>query len=262
MTAVRPFPTGLAGGAATLVVVAAAALGGVGAGGLFDPAALLLVVAGTCTVTLAAADPAEVAGVLAWLRTAPASPPPADPAGRVRELAALLARLRRRPPRELEAEARRLPARSVLAQGLLLMLEGREPAELGRLLEVAVEAAGRAAESASALAARAGETAPAMGLVGTLLGLVGMLARLERPEEIGPGLALALLTTLYGALLAHALFLPLARRLHLLAGRLRLFARLEAETVLALVRDEHPDLLAGRLAAIAGVPPAAVFAGR
>ncbi len=60
---------------------------------------------------------------------------------------------------------------------------------------------------------RAAEVASAMGLVGTLIALVNMLGALTDPAQIGPALSLALLSTLYGALLAHVLFLPLAAKI-------------------------------------------------
>ena len=59
---------------------------------------------------------------------------------------------------------------------------------------------------------RAGEVAPAMGLIGTLLGLVQLLGRLSDPSAIGPAMAVALLTTFYGAILAHMVFLPFAAK--------------------------------------------------
>jgi chemotaxis protein MotA len=58
-----------------------------------------------------------------------------------------------------------------------------------------------------------GATAPAMGMVGTLVGLVQMLRTLDDPQKIGPSMAVALLTTMYGAILAFALFNPLAEKL-------------------------------------------------
>ena len=60
-----------------------------------------------------------------------------------------------------------------------------------------------------------GATAPAFGMIGTLIGLVQMLANMSNPNMIGPSMAVALLTTLYGALLANLVFLPLADKLAL-----------------------------------------------
>ena len=61
-----------------------------------------------------------------------------------------------------------------------------------------------------------GEAAPGMGMVGTLIGLVSMFGHMDDPKKIGPGMAIALLTTLYGAVFANVLCLPIADKL---AGR-------------------------------------------
>ncbi len=60
-----------------------------------------------------------------------------------------------------------------------------------------------------------GASAPAFGMIGTLIGLVQMLANMSNPNNIGPAMAIALLTTLYGALLSNLVFLPLADKLAL-----------------------------------------------
>lgn len=70
----------------------------------------------------------------------------------------------------------------------------------------------RHAKSASVLR-RAADFAPAMGLIGTLIGLVQMLGNLDDPTTIGPSMAVALLTTFYGAVLANLVFVPLASKL-------------------------------------------------
>ena len=67
------------------------------------------------------------------------------------------------------------------------------------------------------------DIAPAMGMVGTLIGLVFMLGNMADPKSIGPAMAIALLTTLYGALLANLMFQPMldqARRVHRIRSRL------------------------------------------
>ena len=60
---------------------------------------------------------------------------------------------------------------------------------------------------------KAAEVAPAMGLIGTLVGLVRMLGSLDDPSTIGPSMAIALLTTFYGAILANMVFGPIASKL-------------------------------------------------
>ena len=58
-----------------------------------------------------------------------------------------------------------------------------------------------------------GDAAPAMGMIGTLIGLVQMLSNMDDPKSIGPAMAIALLTTLYGAVIANAIALPIADKL-------------------------------------------------
>ena len=60
-----------------------------------------------------------------------------------------------------------------------------------------------------------GDSAPAFGMIGTLIGLVQMLSAMEDPSSIGPSMAVALLTTLYGALIANLVCMPLADKLAL-----------------------------------------------
>ena len=62
---------------------------------------------------------------------------------------------------------------------------------------------------------RLAEVAPSMGLIGTLIGLIQLLGNLNSPAEIGPAMAIALLTTFYGAVLAYMVFAPLAAKLEI-----------------------------------------------
>ncbi|MCB0324010.1 MAG: MotA/TolQ/ExbB proton channel family protein, partial [Bdellovibrionales bacterium] len=92
-----------------------------------------------------------------------------------------------------------------------------------------------------------GALAPAMGLIGTLIGLVRMLEHLEDPAQIGPGMALALLTTFYGAILAHLILLPLAGKLRARSEEERLIKTMTVEGVTAISEGINPRLLEARL---------------
>ena len=78
--------------------------------------------------------------------------------------------------------------------------------------------------------------APAMGMIGTLVGLVQMLANMANPQDIGPAMAVALLTTLYGALLANLIFLPLADKLALRSQEEQISKNLILDAVLGIAR--------------------------
>lgn len=90
---------------------------------------------------------------------------------------------------------------------------------------------------------RAGEVAPAMGLIGTLVGLVQMLNQLDSPGDIGPAMALALLTTLYGAVLANMVLHPLATKLERQAEEESTLYKLYTAAACSISRKENPRRL-------------------
>jgi chemotaxis protein MotA len=87
---------------------------------------------------------------------------------------------------------------------------------------------------------KAAEVAPAMGLVGTLIGLVQMLGALEDPSKIGPAMAVALLTTLYGAIIAYVILLPLANKLERNSRDEIEVLKIYAEGIVAIAKNEGP----------------------
>ena len=90
---------------------------------------------------------------------------------------------------------------------------------------------------------RSAEVAPAMGLIGTLIGLVQMLGNLSDPSSIGPSMAVALLTTMYGAVLANMVFAPLAAKLER-NSKIEMDARkVYLVSVLSMVKQENPRQL-------------------
>jgi len=90
---------------------------------------------------------------------------------------------------------------------------------------------------------RSAEVAPAMGLIGTLIGLVQMLGKLDDPSSIGPAMAVALLTTFYGAVLANMVFSPLAGKLERNSKSELVVNRLYIITAASIGRGENPRRL-------------------
>lgn len=100
-----------------------------------------------------------------------------------------------------------------LFQSFQMVIDGFNPEEIEFLLTQELEAEYERHKRSASITRRASEIAPAMGLIGTLIGLVMMLANLEDPEKIGPAMAIALLTTFYGAILGTIVMAPLAVKL-------------------------------------------------
>ncbi len=88
-----------------------------------------------------------------------------------------------------------------------------------------------------------GDVAPAMGMIGTLVGLVGMLSNMDDPKSIGPAMAIALLTTLYGAILANMIFIPIADKLSLRREQEVLNRNLIMDGVLAIQDGQNPRVI-------------------
>ena len=87
----------------------------------------------------------------------------------------------------------------------------------------------------------------AFGMIGTLIGLVKMLSTLDDPSRVGPGMATALLTTLYGAVMAYLLFAPLARKLALNSKKEVLVREMMLEGILSILSGQNPRIIQEKL---------------
>jgi len=100
-----------------------------------------------------------------------------------------------------------------LAKGLRMAVDGIPREEIRETLTVELVSMKQRHQRGQRLFKFAGSTAPSMGMIGTLIGLVAMLQNLDNPSSIGPAMAVALLTTLYGAVLAFLVCNPIAEKL-------------------------------------------------
>jgi chemotaxis protein MotA len=92
-----------------------------------------------------------------------------------------------------------------------------------------------------------GDVAPAMGMIGTLVGLVAMLANMDDPKTIGPAMAVALLTTLYGAMLANLVCLPISVKLGHRAEEEKLNQSLVLDGIIGIADGQNPRVIEGIL---------------
>ncbi len=88
-----------------------------------------------------------------------------------------------------------------------------------------------------------GDVAPAMGMIGTLVGLVMMLSAMDDPKSIGPSMAVALLTTLYGAMIATMFALPIADKLELRSTEERISKALVIDALLGIQAGQNPRVI-------------------
>lgn len=127
-----------------------------------------------------------------------------------------------------------------VAAAIAAIVDGAEPDAVGRLVTHLREARTERQLAAADVWAAAAETAPAMGMIGTLIGLVRMFLAMEDVRAIGAAMAIALLATLYGALIANLVAMPVAGRLRRLARDEAFERRQLAQPLIALATREKP----------------------
>lgn len=130
-----------------------------------------------------------------------------------------------------------------------LAIDGTDPGTIESVGRAEMESTDLRHTAAVQTLESAGRSAPVFGMMGTLIGLVIMLGRLEDPAAIGPGMAVALLTTLYGLLFAHVVCFPLARKLTLRNSDELLSKTIVLKGVLALQAGDHPRTVDQKLRA-------------
>ncbi len=134
-----------------------------------------------------------------------------------------------------------------LRKGLRLAVDGTDPQLLEKILETDVEQIeNRHSEGAKVLSA-GGTFAPAFGMIGTLIGLVNMLSNLSDPTQIGAGMATALITTFYGAVMANALFLPLAGKLETRSKEEMMIKGMIIDGIMAIQSGDSPRIVEEKL---------------
>lgn len=132
---------------------------------------------------------------------------------------------------------------SFFQKGLTLCVDGHPPEFVRKLLTQDMTHNLSRHETGQKVWLSIGDAAPAMGMIGTLIGLVQMLANMEDPESIGPAMAVALLTTLYGALIANLVAIPIAEKLELRSAQEKLNKTLIIETVAAIQEGVNPRVM-------------------
>ena len=130
-----------------------------------------------------------------------------------------------------------------MSKGVQLVVDGHPEDYVRRILETEIGKTIERHERGQHIFSGAGDSAPAMGMIGTLIGLVQMMSNMSDPSSIGPAMAVALLTTLYGAVIANAICLPLADKLAIRSAEESMHKELIIEAVRGIQAGESPQAL-------------------
>ena len=138
-------------------------------------------------------------------------------------------------------------------KGLQMLVDGADETKLTDQLNKEVKAMKARHEDMTGVFQAWVDLAPAMGMIGTLIGLVLMLGNMGDPKSIGPAMAVALLTTLYGAFVANVLFAPIVRKLEYYTSYEVVYREIVLEGLRGIARSESPSNIQDQMAA--ALPP-------
>ncbi|NSW91545.1 MAG: motility protein A [Firmicutes bacterium] len=134
-----------------------------------------------------------------------------------------------------------------IRRSIQLIVDGVEPEIIKESLDVELDNMSIRHERGQGLFRTMGALFPAWGMIGTLIGLINLLKSLDKPENIGPAMALALITTLYGSLLAHFICNPIANKLSLKSKEEIQEKEMIIEGILSIQAGENPRIMEHKL---------------
>jgi len=137
--------------------------------------------------------------------------------------------------------------------GVQMSVDGQRPEVIEDILRTDIDSMALRHKEGKAVIDSIGKYAPALGLIGTLLGLIIMLGQMSDPSKIGPAMAVALVTTLYGAVLSNGSFLPFADKLAFISRQEIVAREIVVRGIMAIQSGENPRVIEQKLSTF--LPP-------
>jgi len=134
-----------------------------------------------------------------------------------------------------------------IVNGIQMAVDGTDPELIEQIMESELDNLVERHEGGKSLFDGLGKYAPAFGMIGTLVGLVVMLQNMDDPSKIGPGMAIALLTTMYGAIIANAIALPISDRLAKRSSEEILLKTIIIKGVMSIQSGDNPRIVEQKL---------------
>ncbi len=137
--------------------------------------------------------------------------------------------------------------------GIQMAVDGTRPEVIEDIMRTEMDAVAARHSDGKKVVDQAGRFAPAFGMIGTLMGLIIMLGQLDDPDALGPGMAVALITTLYGAVISNVVMLPCAEKLGYLNQRELLVMEIAVRGIMGIQSGENPRVIEQKLTTF--IPP-------
>ena len=235
----------------TYAVLLLAMATGVGIGAYIDVASVLIVFGGTIGALMIGFKMEQIKQLGGYFMIA-IKPPPQDLLGLITKLIGFAVTARKEGILSLEGPLKS-EDNQFLQNGLMMAIDGQEPDVIRDMLDVEIEQMSVRHKGNFAMFDMMSNFAGAMGMIGTLIGLVAMLLNMSDPSAIGPAMAVALLTTLYGALLGNTLGGPIANILSIRNDEEVLQNNLILEGIMSIQAGDNPRNMESKL--LSFLPP-------
>lgn len=233
-----------------IVVASVAIVGGLllEGGALADiaqPTAAVIVLGGTIGAVMVNTPGGILLGAVRSLRTV-FSEQALSANQLLEEIVIYASRARRNGLVSLEADAEKIQD-PFLRKAMNLAVDGTDIQELRRILELEIELEHHHAEQIARVFESAGGYAPTIGIIGAVMGLIQVMKRLSDIEQVGHGIAIAFVATIYGVAVANIVFLPIANKIKARAQKEMAIREMMVEGVVGIVEGLNPKLIRSKL---------------
>ena len=218
---------------------------GVGVGAYIDIPSVLIVVGGSIGALMISFKPSQMKSFTKIFMIA-IKPPEEDKAELIKKLVAFATKARKDGILALESEVNE-ESNEFLKKGLSMAIDGNEPDNIRDLLEIEMEQTSTRHKVHGSIFSQWAGLAGAMGMVGTLIGLVAMLLNMADPSAIGPSMAVALLTTMYGAIIGNVFGTPIANVLEIRNDEETLVKEMIVTGIMSIQSGDAPRALEAKL---------------
>lgn len=172
--------------------------------------------------------------------------PQRDPQATIHQLVQYAQKARREGIVSLDAELPEMEE-SFLKKSLMLAVDGTEPQELRKMMELDLDNQAEYEEQIPQVFESAGGFAPTVGIIGAVLGLIQVMQHLDKIDEVGRGIAVAFVATIYGVASANLLYLPIAGKMKLRIREQQIMREMTIEGVVSILEGMNPRMLETKL---------------
>lgn len=229
----------------SLILVIGGIITGGEAAAFINIPSLLITVGGTLGAVIMANPMSRIKKIGGITRIAFFSQTP-DMVSLVQTIVSFAEKARREGLLALEADAGELDD-EFLAKSIQLVVDGTDPELVKAILDTEISVLEDRHAANKGMFDTMGELFPAFGMLGTLIGLIAMLRNLDDPGSLGPGMAVALITTFYGSFMANLVALPISLKLAARSAEESVVRELMVEGVLAIQAGENPRIVEEKL---------------